>query len=142
MVPDEADAQGDHMELTVSQEQGRVPVTVIHVKGNIDSTSYQAFQRRAEELIAEGNANLLVDLREVPYMSSAGLRALNQIYNLLREKGEDTQAVTKGVTAGTYKSPHFKLLAPSSRVKETLKMSGFDMFLDIKPNLQEAVASF
>jgi anti-anti-sigma factor len=130
------------MDLSVTQEQGRVPVTVIHVKGNIDSTSYQAFQARAEELIAAGNTNLLIDLRQVPYMSSAGLRALNQLYNKLREKDEDKSTVTKGVTAGTYKSPHLKLLAPTKRVNETLKMSGFDMFLDIKPDLADAVASF
>ena len=129
------------MELTVSQEQGRVPVTVLHVKGNVDSTSYQDFQARAEQLVAEGTHDLLVDLHDVPYMSSAGLRSLNHIYNKLR--GNVTQsAVTQGVTAGTYKSPHLKLLSPSKRVLETLKMSGFDMFLDIQSDLHTAVASF
>ena len=130
------------MELSVTTEQGRVPVTVLHVKGNVDSTTYQAFQTEAEKLIADGTQNLLVDLHDVPYMSSAGLRSLNQIYNKLRAKGEDQSTITKGVTAGTYKSPHLKLLSPSARVLDTLKMSGFDMFLDIRSNLQDAVASF
>ncbi len=130
------------MELSVSQEHGRVPVTVLHVKGNIDSTSYQEFQSYTENLVANGAQDLLIDLREVPYMSSAGLRALNQIYNKLRARSEDSGTVSKGVTAGTYKSPHLKLLAPSARVLETLKMSGFDMFLDIQSKLADAVASF
>jgi anti-anti-sigma factor len=130
------------MELTVSQEAGRVPVTVVHVKGNIDSTSYKEFQTRAEQLVDDGAADLLIDLHDVPYVSSAGLRALNQIYNRLRQETEDTAAVSKGVTAGTYKSPHLKLLAPSKRVLETLKMSGFDMFLEVHSQLREAVASF
>lgn len=130
------------MELSVTQEQGKVPVTVLHVKGNIDSTTYQAFQTQAEKLIADGAHDLLLDLHEVPYMSSAGLRSLNQIYNKLRAGAEDQANVTKGVTAGTYKSPHLKILSPSARVLETLKMSGFDMFLDIRTNLQDAVASF
>lgn len=130
------------MELGVSQQQGRVPVTVLHVKGNIDSNSYNLFQSYAEKLIEEGTQNLLIDLSAVPYMSSAGLRALNQIYNKLRTGTEDAGAVSKGVTAGTYKSPHLKLLSPGARVLETLKMSGFDMFLDIEPNLQDAVAAF
>lgn len=129
------------MELTVSQEQGRVPVTVLHVQGNIDSATYLAFQTRAEQLIAEGAKDLLVDLRGVRYMSSAGLRSLNQIYNKLRGDVEQS-AVTRGVADGTYKSPHFKLLSPTSRVLETLKVSGFDMFLDIQSNLAAAVASF
>lgn len=130
------------MELSVSQEQGRVPVTVLHVKGNIDSTTYQEFQTKCETLIAEGTRNLLVDLKDVPYMSSAGLRSLNQIYNKLRESSENKEAVTKGVSAGTYKSPHLKLLSPSARVQETLKMSGFDMFLEIHSTLKTALASF
>lgn len=130
------------MELSVTTEQGRVPVSVLHVKGNIDSTTFQVFQTEAEKLIADGAQNLLVDLHEVPYMSSAGLRALNQIYNKLRAKGEDQLTVTQGVAAGTYKSPHLKLLSPSARVMDTLKMSGFDMFLDIRSNLHDAVASF
>lgn len=129
------------MEITVSQELGRVPVTVVHAHGNIDSTSYEHFQTRVEGLIKHGSSDVLLDLREVPYISSAGLRALNQIYNQLN-KEQDPNAVSKGVSAGTYKAAHLKLLAPSHRVHETLKMSGFDMFLDIFPNMHDALAAF
>lgn len=129
------------MELSVTQAQGRVPVTVLHVKGNIDSNSYAEFQQYAEELLANGTQNLVVDLHEVPYMSSAGLRSMNQIYNKLRSTAE-AQGAVKGVAAGTYKSAHLKLLSPSQRVLETLKMSGFDMFLDIGSNLDATVALF
>jgi anti-anti-sigma factor len=130
------------MELSVTQEHGTVPVTVLHVRGNIDSTSYQDFQTHAENLLAQGTKDLLIDLREVPYMSSAGLRSLNQIYNKLRTTADSTASVSKGVAAGTYTSAHLKLLSPSARVLETLKMSGFDMFLDIQSNLKDAVARF
>lgn len=130
------------MELSVSQVQGHVPVTVVHVQGNIDSHSFQEFQAFAETQIANGAKNLLVDLHDVPHMSSAGLRVLNHLYNLLRAETESANAVSKGVTAGTYKSPHLKLLAPGKRVMETLRMSGLDMFLDIQTDLQHAVDSF
>lgn len=130
------------MELSVSQEQGRVPVTVLHVKGNIDSASYQEFQARAQELLAQGTQDLLIDLREVSYMSSAGLRVLNHLYNALRKTGEDHDTVSKGVAAGTYHAAHLKLVSPSPRVLETLKLSGFDMFVDIRTDLHDAVASF
>lgn len=129
------------MEITLSQELGRVPVTVVHVHGNIDSTSYEQFQKRVEGLIKSGSTDILLDLKDVPYLSSAGLRALNQIYNKLNA-GQDQSTVSKGVSAGTYKAPHFKLLAPSKRVRETLKMSGFDMFLDIYSNIKDALTAF
>lgn len=129
------------MEITVSQEQARVPVTVVALSGNLDSASAPAVQKRVEELIAGGAPDILLDLRAVPYMSSAGLRALTQIYNHLRG-GEDLHAVSAGVSAGTYHSPHLKLLGPRPRVMDTLRMSGFDMFLDIHAHLKDALAAF
>ena len=130
------------MEITVSQEQGRVPVTVIHLKGNVDSSTYEEFQTRADQLVADGAHDILLDLRDVPYMSSAGLRVLNQLYNALGKADAGEGSVSKGVSAGTYKSSHLKLLAPNQRVLETLKMSGYDMLLDIHHSQKDAVASF
>lgn len=130
------------MEITISQAEAAKPVTIMHVNGNIDSASFEEFQARAEELIDGGTRDLLIDLQHVPYISSAGLRALNHIYNRLRDEKEDPDTVSKGVASGTYKAPHLKLLAANRRVAETLKMSGFDMFLEIYPDLKSALASF
>ena len=128
------------MGTSVTQEQGRVPVTVLHVSGNLDAATADAFRQRAEGLIKAGSQNLLIDLSEVPYVSSAGLRALNQLFSLLH--GESRENASQEIRAGTFKSPHLKLLNPSPRVLDVLKMSGFDMFLEIHPNLRDAVASF
>ena len=132
------------MEITVSQERGRMPVTVLHVDGNLDAATAPQFQRRAEALIRQGDRNLLIDLAEVPYMSSAGLRALNALYDRLRTDapGESHEAEVQGVRTGQFKSPHLKLLNPSRRVLEALSMAGFDMFLDIYHELKQAVDSF
>jgi hypothetical protein len=48
----------------------------------------------------------------------------------------------KGLMDGTFKSPHFKLLNPSPAALETMRVMGFDMFLEIHRNLKDAVASF
>ncbi len=130
------------MEITISQAEAAKPIAIMHVNGNIDSASYELFQTRAEELIDGGTHDLVIDLERVPYISSAGLRALNHIYNRLRDEKEDPHTVSKGVASGAYKAPHLKLLAPNRRVAETLKMSGFDMFLEIYPDLKSALASF
>lgn len=130
------------MEITISQAENPKPVTVMHVNGNIDSTSFEQFQQSAADLIRNGTRDLVIDLAHVPYMSSAGLRVLNVIYNSLRDENATRSDVSAGVAKGTYKSPHLKLAGPSHRVLETLKMSGFDMFLEIHPNVAHAVASF
>ncbi len=130
------------MEIVVSQEQGKVPVTVFHIKGDVVDAG--PLQTRAEEAFRSGARNLVLDLAEVPYMSSSGLRALHHMYMLLRTDApeESDEVVRRGVAAGTFKSPHLKLVKPSKHVLELLKATGYDMFLEIHRNVKEAVASF
>lgn len=134
------------MEIKVSTENGRVPVTVIHVDGNIDSSTYQTFQAKAEELIDGGARHILIDLSHAPYVSSAGFRALHQIFNKLRSIHPDSnlgeEEMRKGISAGTYKSPHLKLLNLSKETKTTFDMSGFDMFIETYDDRKTAIASF
>ena len=48
----------------------------------------------------------------------------------------------QGLRDGTFKSPHLKLVNPTRHVREVLSMAGLDMFLEIYPNLKDALASF
>jgi ABC-type transporter Mla MlaB component len=132
------------MNITVSQMQGRVPVTVFHIKGDIDANSHQQLQIQAQEAHQTGTHNLLLDLTEVPYISSAGLRALHHIFIMLRTSapGESDSAMSKGLRDGTFKSPHLKLLNPSPAVFNALSTAGFDMYLEIHRDLKQAVSSF
>jgi hypothetical protein len=130
------------MDVTVSQVQGRVPVTIFHVAGAV--TNNQELEARAQAAFAGGARNILIDLTEVPYMATAGLRALHAIFTLLRTNTpEESDETTKaGIAAGTFMSPHLKLLNPNAYVQEVLKVSGYDMFLEIHRDVNQAVASF
>jgi hypothetical protein len=130
------------MDVTVSQAQGRVPVTVFHITGAV--TTNQELEARAQAAYDGGTRNILIDLTEVPYMATAGLRALHSIFSLLRTNTpEESDAATKaGIAAGTFVSPHLKLLNPNTYVREVLKVSGYDMFLEIHSDINQAVASF
>jgi hypothetical protein len=130
------------MEIVVSQEQGRVPVTVFHIKGKV--TAGEQLKTQAEQAIEAGTRNLLLDLREVPIITSSGLRDLHHIYLQLRTDAPDEhdETVKAGIRDGTYKSPHLKLLKPSKNVQQALKYAGYDMFLEIHQNLKDAIASF
>jgi len=132
------------MEIAVSQEQGRVPVTVFHVKGQIDVNSYEQLQAQAAAAVQAGACDVLLDLSQVPYISSSGLRALHHIFTLVRtdSPAESDSALSQGLRDGTWKSPHFKLLNPQPSVLEILKTTGFDMYLEIHHNFKDAVASF
>ena len=130
------------MEIVVSHEQGRVPVTVFGLKG--DLTSDEPLQSQAQAAFKSGTRNLLLDLAQVPYISSSVLRALHNIYVLLRSDApaESDAAARSGVLAGTFKSPHLKLLNPSKDTLKVLSLAGYDMFLEIHHNFKEAIASF
>lgn len=129
------------MEIAVSQENARVPVTVIALKGNLSSN--EALETAARDAHANGANNILLDLTAVDYMSSQGLRALHSIYTLLQaQTAEDDTAVQKGIRAGTYHSANLKLLGPNKKVIEVLKMTGYDMFLEIYQNRQQALDAF
>ena len=132
------------MEIQVSDQPGRIPVTVFHIVGDIDTSTYQQLEARAKQAHAAGAANIVLDLSQVGYVSSAGIRAINQIYTLLRTAApaESDEAVRQGINAGTFKSPHLKLAHLNQRVNEALKTAGVDMFLEFHPDLAAAVASF
>lgn len=134
------------MEIKVSTENGRVPVTVLHVDGNIDSSTYEQFQSTARKLIDEGARYILVDLSHAPFVSSAGLRALHTLFNELRSRNPEAnlndEQMKKGISAGTYKSPHLKLLNLSPETKTAFETSGFDMYIDAFTDRNAAIASF
>lgn len=132
------------LKITVSQEHGQVPVTVFHLVGDIDGASYEELQTQAKSAYEAGTHYLLLDMTKVKYMSSAGLRALHNIFELLNANASEEAAkkMKKGILDGSYKSPYLKLLNPARDVARTLSTSGFDMFLEIFTNSQTAVNSF
>ena len=134
------------MEITVSVESGRVPITVLHVNGSLDGSSYQEFQSMAKKLIDGGTRYILVDLSDAPFVSSAGLRALHLISSELRSRNPaanlSDEQMKRGISAGTHKSPHLKLLNLSPQTKTAFETSGFDMYIDTFTDLKTAIASF
>ncbi len=132
------------MEIKVIAESSRVPVSVMHIKGAIDSTTYQSFQAKAEELIAGGALYILVDFSEVTFISSAGLRALHNIFNQLRglHQDVDDDELRKKMKLGEYKSPYVKVSHLSSQIREIFELSGFETYIEIHEDAGRAVASF
>lgn len=132
------------MEIIVSEENARVPVTVFQIKGELAAETESQLVQQAQDAFDSGTRNLLLDLSKVTFLSSAGLRAVHQIFVLLRGDApeQSNEAVRAGIKAGTYHSSHLKLLKPNSEVAKVLKATGFDMFLEIHSSRSKALASF
>lgn len=136
------------MEITISKQQGRVPVTVIAPHGDVDASNYGELLSKARELFNSGSKDFLFDLSDVPFMSSAGLVALHSIAMFLRgEQPADPQtgwAVLKSIdrSRGSGIQTHIKLFHPQDMVNETLDKAGFTQFFEVFTDLKKAVASF
>jgi anti-anti-sigma factor len=132
------------MEIIVTQEQGRVPVTVLQIAGKTDSASAAVLEKKVMDVIEAGARYLVFDLKNVPYISSAGLRVLQEAFSKLRSlsAGENDKEMYQQIADGSFKSPYLKLIHPSKEVMEVLKMSGFDMLVPVEKDLKAAVESF
>ncbi|MBN2387612.1 MAG: STAS domain-containing protein [Anaerolineales bacterium] len=137
------------MEITVSQHQGAVPVTVLTLLGALDGASFESLIDKAEEVYAAGTRALLLDLGRLTFMSSAGISAVHSVALLLRGKGrpdlEQGWASFRAIDRerdGNAKDPHVKLLNPPEKVLRTLEMVGFTAIFEVFTDLNEALASF
>jgi anti-anti-sigma factor len=65
--------KGDSVDIIATQLQ---EFSAVEVRGRIDSTTAGSLQERLCALARSGHKGLIVDLGQVPYMSSAGFRAL------------------------------------------------------------------
>jgi anti-anti-sigma regulatory factor len=136
------------MNMSVSEAQGNVPVTVIKLDGQLDGQNYQDLISKAQELYKAGARDFLLDLSDLTYISSAGLVALHSMALLARgEELPDTEggwsayrSMGRSSEAGMQK--HVKLLNPRSEVMGVLDMVGFTNVFESYTDLDEAVRSF
>ncbi len=136
------------MNLSVSQAQGNVPVTLIKLDGQLDGQNFQELISKAQELHGAGARDFLLDLSDLTYISSAGLVALHSV--ALMARGEELPDMEGGWAA--YRSmgrsgeagvqKHVKLLNPRSEIISVLDMVGFSRVFEIYKDRDEAVNSF
>jgi anti-anti-sigma factor len=135
------------MNMTISQEQGKVPVTVIHIQGKLDGSNYKDLIAKAQELYQGGAQNMLIDLSEVDFMSSAGMVALHSIAKLLKGQklgDEEGWSLLHSVDRerGSGIQKQLKLLNPQPRIAQALEIAGFNQLFEIYQDLKLAIASY
>ena len=74
------------MKITVAQESG---ITLIRISGSLDSLTCDEAQAVFDERIKNNEIRMVVDLSEVDYLSSAGVRVLLPALKSARQRGGD-----------------------------------------------------
>ena len=97
--------------------------TVLTVKGEVDLNTAPKLKERVNALIAQGHANLVVDLEGVEFMDSTGLSVL--VSGLMR-----TSEAGGGMAVVCTRAQVLRLLA----------LTGLDQVLKVHGSIAEAVA--
>lgn len=97
---------------------------VLSVGGRLDSQNAQEFEAAARDAIAGAGPAVVLDLAELSYISSAGLRAVLVVAKELRGRGAK-----------------FALCALQDPVREVLQLSGFDKIVDVHDTRPAALAA-
>jgi anti-anti-sigma factor len=108
------------MEIKSRRERDTIIVTV---KGRLDALTSPEFEKSIKEFIARGESSILLDLNELDYISSAGLRSILAISKQLKTKNGEL---------------HISGLQGS--VRDVFKMSGFYSIFNIFESAEEALA--
>ncbi len=110
------------MEISTEEMKG---VSVIAVSGRVDSATAPDLETSLKKLVESEKTKIVLDLKNVEYMSSAGLRAMVSTLKAVKRVNGD-----------------LRLASPSPRVEEVLRLAGLTSIFSIHPNRDEAVASF
>ena len=100
-------------------------VTVFVLEGRIDTEGAVDMDLALEAAVSEGKHKMVLDMAQVNYISSAGLRTLADIVSRNREAGGD-----------------LKLVAVNRKVLRVLRIIGFDRFFTLYDTVEEAIAGF
>ena len=99
-------------------------VMAVTIKGRVDSTNAEGLKDRLIDMIRSGSSRLVIDLKEVIYISSAGFRTL-----LITGRAVE-QASGRLVLCGIM-----------GQVKKLFDAAAFTELFTIVPSVDEAVAS-
>lgn len=126
--------------ITKSQIQGDVSATVFHLQGHLHGTTEQVLLDHAHQAYEEGTRYLLLDMSDLEVLSSAGLRAIQNIFKLFTP--EDDVDIMRQHGDEPYKSPYLKMVCSKPEIYYILNITGFLQNILIYNNLSDGADSF
>jgi anti-anti-sigma factor len=119
-------------DLKIASEhvQAKVPVTVLHIRGWLDSQSEEQLLGEARTAYEEGARFLLIDMKELDTLTSAGIRAIQKVYQMYTPK-QDHMKVS-----------HLKLCNAPPQIYNVLGITGFLHNVPMYESVDAAVEAF
>lgn len=112
----------EHINVDVDQVGD---VTIVRVKGKIDALTGPDLEALIVKTINGNGKKVLIDLKNVDYVSSAGLKVLLHSIKTVEKK-----------------SGRMIICSPQKQVKEVFVISGLDRFFDLVETENESLEKF
>lgn len=110
------------MNITEREQDG---VTIYSIEGRVDSEGAVDLDMALQAATADGKNKMVLEMAEVRYINSAGLRTLADILTQNQKAGGD-----------------LKLVSLHPKVRRVFQIIGFERFFNIYESIDEAVAAF
>jgi anti-anti-sigma factor len=118
------------LRISSEQIQADVPVTVFHMRGWLDAQSEEQLLEAARTSYDEGARYLLIDMSELDTLTSAGMRALQKVYQIFTPKEDH------------FKVAHLKLCNAPPQIYNVLGITGFLHNIPMYESRDAALLSF
>lgn len=110
------------MNITEREHNG---IAVFVLEGRVDSEGAVDLDLALQAATAEGRFKIVLEMSQVRYINSAGLRTLADILTQAKQNNGD-----------------LKLVDLNPKVQRVFQIIGFDKFFSIYPTVDEALAAF
>lgn len=118
------------LKIVIEQMQAGVPVTVFYLRGWLDSQSEEQLLETARLAHDEGARYLLINMSDLDTLTSAGMRALQKVYQIFTPKEDH------------FKVAHLKLCNAPPQIYNVLGITGFLQNIPMYESMDTALASF
>jgi anti-anti-sigma factor len=118
------------LKIISEERQVAVAVTIFHIRGWLDGQSEELLLEAARNAYEGGARYLLIDMSELDTITSAGIRAVQKLYQMYTPK-EDR-----------FKIAHLKLCNAPPQIYNVLGITGFLQNIPMYANLDDALDSF
>lgn len=99
-------------------------VLTVKVKGRVDGSNANDFQNKIKDSVTSKDQVVMLDMAELSYISSAGLRVVLMVAKSLEQR-----------------KAKFMLYSLSDSIKEVFEISGFDKVIKVHASRKEALAA-
>jgi len=128
-------------------KEGNPSVSILHVGGKVDASNYLELIEQAKNLINHKTPQLLINMEECNFLSSAGLLALLNIALIAHkidpyDPEEGWSSLRAMANFDRELKTNFKLVNVQPNVFRTLDISGLASKYDIYSNMDDAMAAF